>query len=82
MLFGINLDLLTGENSSAVTGRAEDALLNVYPLTIEFVGKLTDPASVSQVIVRLPDNLPTGQDVWVSLTLRGQTSNKARIRIR
>jgi len=33
MLFVMNLDLLPGENSAAVTARAEDAALNVYPLT-------------------------------------------------
>jgi len=36
---------------------------------------------LSEVIVKLPDNLPTGQSVFVSVTLRGQTSNKVRIRI-
>ncbi|HVS83954.1 MAG TPA: immunoglobulin domain-containing protein [Pyrinomonadaceae bacterium] len=82
MLFGVNLDLLQGENSSAVTARAEDALLNVYPLTVEFVGPVPSLAGVTQVIVRLPDNLPTGQDVLVSVTLHAQTSNKVRIKIK
>jgi len=82
MLFGVNLDLRQGENSSAVTARAEDALLNVYPMTVEFVGPVPNLAGVTQVIVKLPDNLPAGQDVMVSVTLHSQTSNKVRIRIR
>ena len=82
MLFGVNLDLLPGENSSALTARAEDALLNVYPLTVEFVGPVPSLAGVTQAIVRLPDNLPTGQDVLVSVTLHAQTSNKVRVRIK
>ena len=82
MLFAVNLDLLPNEDSSAVTARAEDAQMNVYPLTVEFVGRVPDFSSLTQVIVRLPDNLPAGQDVLVSITLHGQTSNKARITIR
>ena len=82
MLFSVNLDLLQGENSSAVTARAEDALLNVYPLTVEFVGPVPSLAGVTEVIVKLPDNLPTGQEVLVSVTLHAQTSNKVRIRFK
>ncbi len=82
MLFSTNLDLLQGENSSAVTARAEDALLNVYPLTVEFVGPVPNLAGVTEVIVKLPDNLPTSQDVRVSVTLHAQTSNKVRLRIK
>jgi uncharacterized protein (TIGR03437 family) len=82
MLFSVNLELLQGENSSAVTARAEDALLNVYPLTVEFVGPVPNLAGVTEVIVLLPNNLPTSQDVLVSLTLHAQTSNKVRIRIK
>jgi len=82
VLFAANLDLLPSEDSSAVTARAEDAQLNVYPMTIEFVGKVPNFEWLTQVIVRLPDNLPTGQDVLVSITLHGQTSNKVRLRIK
>jgi uncharacterized protein (TIGR03437 family) len=82
MLFSVNLTLLQGENSSAVTARAEDTQLNVYPMTVEFVGPVPNLAGVTEVLVKLPDNLPTGQEVLVSLTLHGQTSNKVRFRIK
>lgn len=82
MLFAMNLDLLPGENSSAVTSRAEDAGLNIYPLTVEFVGKVPGFDWLTQVVVRLPDNTPAGQPIFVSVTLRGQTSNKARVRMK
>src|SRR4030095_107049 len=81
MLFVRNIELLPSENSSAVTVRAENAQLNVFPLTVEHVSPLPD-VDFSQVVVRFPDNLPTGQSLFVSLTLRGQTSNKARITMR
>lgn len=82
MLFAINLNLLPGEDRTAVTARAEDASLNIYPLTVEFVGKVPDLDWLTQVVVILPNTLPPGQSVLVSVTLHGQTSNKARIRIR
>jgi glucose/arabinose dehydrogenase len=82
MFFGTNLDLLPGELSTALTARAEDAQLNVYSMTVEFVGKVPGYDWLTEVVLRLPDNLPNGQDVWVSVTLHGQTSNRARIRMR
>jgi uncharacterized protein (TIGR03437 family) len=80
-LFGMNMDLLAGEDKSAVTARAEDAGLNVYPLTVEFVGPLPGVNGVTQIVVRLPDNTPAGQTLLVSATLRGKTTNKVRVRM-
>lgn len=81
MLFVTNLDLLPNENSSVVTVQAEDAAHNVYPLTIEFVGKVAGFDWLNQVVVRLPDNLPATQPALLSVALHGQTSNKARVRM-
>jgi len=81
MLFAMNMELMAGENSSAVTARAEDAGLNVYPLTVEFVGKVPGFDWLTQIVVRLPDNTPAGQTLFVSATLRGKTTNKVRVRI-
>jgi hypothetical protein len=80
--FALNLDLLAGEDNSAVTARAEDSALIVYPLTVEFVGLTPAVPGVTELTILLPSNLPAGQSVWVTVTLHGQTSNRARIRIR
>jgi hypothetical protein len=82
MLFVTNLDLLPGETITAVTARAEDAALNVYPLSVESVGKAPNFDWLTQVVVRLPNNTPASQPIFVSVSLRGQTSNKARIRMK
>ena len=82
MFFGEHLELLPTENLSAVTARAEDLASNVYPLTIEFVGRVPGLDSISQIVARLPNNTPSGQSLWVSVTLRGQTSNRVRIRMK
>lgn len=82
MLFGMNLDLLPGETVSAVTARVEDLSQNVFPLTVEFVGEVPGFDWLTQIVVRLPDNTPTGQELLVSTTLRGKTSNKVWIRMK
>jgi glucose/arabinose dehydrogenase len=82
ILFGMNLDLLPSETASAVTAQAEDAGMNVFPLVVEDVAKVPGFDWLSQVVVRLPNNTPTGQPIFVSVRLRGQASNKARVRMR
>jgi glucose/arabinose dehydrogenase len=82
MLFGMNMQLIAGENSSALTARAEDASLNVYPLTVEFLGQVPGFDWLTQINVRLPDNTPTGQTLFVNATLRGKTTNKVRVQIK
>ena len=37
-------------------------MLNAYPLTVEFVGKVPGFDWLTQVLVKLPDNLPAGQE--------------------
>jgi glucose/arabinose dehydrogenase len=82
MFVGMHFDLLPGENASAVTVRAEDQSQNAFPLTVEFVGKVPGFDWLTQIVVRLPDNTPTDQSLFVSATLRGRTSNKVRVRMK
>lgn len=82
MLFVTNLDLAASENSLALTAKAEDAAHNIYLLTVEFVGKVPALDWLTEVVVRLPDNIPTGQPIFVSVTLHEQSSNKARVRMK
>ena len=80
-LFGTNMDLLPGEDSSAVLVRTEDAQSVIYPAPVEFVGRVPGFDWLTQIVVKLPDNLPTNQSVLFSATLRGKTTNKVRVRI-
>jgi len=75
-LFGINLDLMPGENASAVTAQARDSRSRNYSLKVEFVGKVPTLDWLTQVVVRLPDELAQAGDVWISVNLHGQTSNE------
>ena len=82
LFFVANLDFAAGENSSAVIVQAQDGAANVFPLTVEFAGKVPGFDFLTQVIVRLPDNFPAGQQVFLGVTFHGQTSNKARVQMK
>jgi len=81
-LFAYNLELKAGEGLSAITAQAEDAQRRIYPLAIEAINELPNFSWITQVTVKLPDELQNAGDVSVSISLRGVTSNKALIRIK
>jgi lysophospholipase L1-like esterase len=81
-LFTTDLELMSGEDASAVTVQAEDSQHRIYYLTVENVLSVPNLDRVTQVIVKLPDELTGAGDVSVSVSLRGAFSNKAIISIR
>ena len=81
ILLASNADLLPGENSSAFTAQAEDSLLMVYPLTVEFAGKVPGFDWLTEIVVLLPQSVSDNGDLLVSITLHGRTSSKVRIKI-
>lgn len=80
-LFAANLRLLPGETFSAVTALGEDSQQRAFALPVEFVGGVPNFDWLTQVNVRLPEGLSGAGDLRVSLTLRGETSNKLLIRL-
>jgi len=82
MLFVDNLDLLPGEDMSLITVQAEDSLLRTYELPVEHVGLVTDGSPLIQINVRLPEELFNVGEVWVSVSLRGVTGNRASLNLR
>lgn len=82
-LFAANLALLPNENASAaVTAQAEDSAHRIYALPIEHAGTVPNLDSLTQITVKLPDELAGGGDVSVSISLHGTTSNKALLSIK
>ena len=82
ILFVVGLELMPGENNSVITAQAEYAGNGPYPLQIEFVGKVPNFDSFTQVNLRLPNELSNAGEVLVSLSLRGIASNKVVINVR
>ena len=81
-LLAVGLELMPGEDISVVTAEAEDAAHIIYPLTVEYVGKVPSFNWLTQVNLRLPDGLSGTQDLVISVKLRGAVSNKAIVGIR
>jgi hypothetical protein len=79
MLFALNLEILAGENVSIVTADAEDASHRVYPLVVESVGRVPGFYWLSNVIVRLNDDMGDPGDVLVRIRVRGVSSNRVRL---
>ena len=81
-LFVWRLGLLPGDNVSNVTVLAEDDQGRVYNLAVEYVGPLSGVGEVTQVVVRLPDNVVGApRDLSVKVSLRGPTSNRGILMI-
>jgi hypothetical protein len=81
-LFAIRMDVLPGEDISVVTAQVEDTAHKIYPLKVEYVGKVPEFDWLTQVVIRLPDDLLNAGDVLVSVSLRDKVSNKAIMGIR
>lgn len=82
MLFATDIELGQGEGVSTVTAQAEDSQQRTYPLTVEYVGKVPNLDWLTQVVVKLPDELESAGDIWVSINVRGVASNRALISIK
>jgi hypothetical protein len=80
-LFALNVELLPGENISVVSAQAEDSQHRIFSLPVEFVGKVPNFDWLTQINLRLPEELSAGGDMWVSINLRGVPSNKTLIKI-
>ncbi len=78
VLFVTNVDLFQGEDLSLVSVQTEGAL----PFAVEYVGKVPNFSWLTQIKVRVPEELANAGDVRFTVSLRGLTSNKARIHIR
>ena len=82
LLFGVNLELQSEENISAITVQAEDSQQRTYALPVEAVSSIPTFPWLRQLTVKVPDELQGIGDVWLSVSLRGARSNKALIKIR
>ena len=81
ILFASNLVLLPGENASNVIVQA-DSQGKVIPVVVEDVETVPGLDWLTQVIVKLPDELEAAGDVQVSISLHSSTSNKGVITIK
>ncbi len=81
-LFAYNLELKTDQGPSAITAQAEDSQSRILALPVEAINEVPNFTWITQVTVKLPDELQNNGDIWVTISLRGVASNKALIRIK
>jgi uncharacterized protein GlcG (DUF336 family) len=79
MLFAMGLD--PNVTADTLTGQAEDGSHKLYPLTVEYVGKVPNQEWASAVILCLTAELGDVGDVLVGISYRGVTSNRVRVGI-
>jgi hypothetical protein len=82
MLLATDVDVTATGNTSVVTAQAENSQNRIYPLAVEFVGKVPGFEWLTEVIVKLPDELGNVGEVRVSINVRGTSSNQAPLSIR
>jgi hypothetical protein len=78
-LFAINVEPGAGDNS--LTAQAEDAT-GIHPLVIEHIGKVPNLNWLTEIVIKLPDEVSVGGDVSVSIRFLGLLSNKVLLGIK
>ena len=82
VVFAIGLKLAQGETASAVTATAEDSVGTIRPLTVEFVGAVpNNNLWLTQVVLKLNDQITTPGDQKIRISLHGQISNAVLVAV-
>ena len=81
ILFAQNFQLAAGEGAEAFTADAEDASGRHYALTVEYVVADDEVSHVTNIVIRLSDDLTDVGDVLLQITFRGIVSNRVRVGI-
>lgn len=82
MLFAWNMNLQPGEGAAAVTVEAVDTQQVIHPLPVEFVSDVAGEPGLTQIVVRLPGDLPLGGDLRLRILVHEFTSNEAPLSIK
>src|SRR6266446_206717 len=81
MLLSANLDLQPGDDASIVTAQADDGKGHIFPLIVEWVGRLPNFDWITVVIAKLPDELLGANQALISVTANNQSSNQVSVSI-
>lgn len=74
-----NIETLAGESVAPLTVNAQTAQHPSIALPVEFVGKVPGSSWLTQIVVRLPNELNETGEVQLSVSFRGRTSNRTVI---
>ena len=71
-LFATNIELKEG---LVITAQAVDSQQIAHQLEVEFVGGLPTFRGLTQIVVKLPDEIAIAADLQITIMVRGKTSN-------
>jgi len=80
-LLVVDLDLYNAETLSIVSVQGVDSSAITFDLPVEDLRKIPGTPWMSQLTVRLPNNIPVPNVLTVTVTARGFASNAATIRV-
>lgn len=74
-----NVELIPGESIAPPIVQAEDSLHRIVSVPVEFVGKVPKASWLTQIVVRLPEELSGAGELQLRVSFRGRTSNQATV---
>ena len=81
-LFAVNLELRQGEPLSTIQAQAETSTGQIFPLTVEYFGAVPNFTWLKQVVVKLPDEIASSNEVNVSVKTGLFTSNTVIVKLK
>ena len=81
-LFAVNLELRQGEPLSTIQAQAETSTGQIFPLTVEYFGAVPNFPWLKQVVVKLPDEIASSNEVNVSVKTGLFTSNTVIVKLK
>jgi hypothetical protein len=81
LLFGFNVNLLSGETATAIRAKAVNSSGVVYDLPVEYAAKVPGFDWLWEITVRLPEDSSLQGNILVSISLHGLTSNNVTLKI-
>jgi hypothetical protein len=81
-LFAVNIELRQGEPLTAIEAQAEDAVGQIFPVTVEYYGAVPNFNWLKQVVVKLPDAIANRNEVRMSLKVHGTAGNKVIVKVK
>jgi probable HAF family extracellular repeat protein len=76
-----NIEIVAGENIPPPTVQAENEQHQLIDLPVEFIGTIPGAPWLTQITVRLPDQLNTAGEIQLRISFRGRLSNTGSITI-
>ena len=81
-LYAVNIELGPGETSSVIEAQAEISGGQVFPLPVEFFGSVPNFGWLKQIIVKLPTEVASSNQIFVTVKVRGIAGNTVIVKIK